>query len=112
VSRDAVLAVVEAHLAAFNARDADLVAALFAEDAVMAAGDQLVVGRRSLQSVFAGSFAAPLHPTLELRRAVVEGDTAACELAEHLPGTILEVAAFFTVRAGELARLRIYRETA
>lgn len=111
MSRDAVLAVVEAHLSAFNARDADLVAALFADDATMAAGDQLVVGRRGLHAAFADSFAGPLHPTLELRRAVVEGDTAACELAQHLPGATLEVAAFFTVRDGELVRLRIYRET-
>lgn len=112
-----VRATVDAHLEAFNARDLERTVALFAEDAVFAAGDQLVIGRRSLRMLFGDAYAQPVEVTLELRRAVVEGDTAACELAEHLRlpgGTAVElaVAAFYTVRGGRLVRMRVYRDPA
>lgn len=111
-----VLAAVEAHLEAFNAGDADRVLAQFADDAVFASADSLVVGRRGLHALFADSFAAPVRATLELRRAVVQGDTVACELLERLAlpdgsSTELDVAAFYTVRGGALVRVRVYRET-
>lgn len=110
-----VLATVEAHLEAFNARDLERVVDLFAEDAVFAAGDQLVIGRRGLRRLFGDAFDQPATVSLELRRAVIEGDTAACELGEHLAlpgGTALElaVAAFYTVRDGALVRMRVYRD--
>lgn len=109
-----VLEVVNSHLAAFNARDAGAVVATFADDAVFTAGDDVRVGRRALAALFAESFALPAEATLELRRAVVEGDTAACELVERIrvgdAEHELEVAAFYTVRAGLLARVRVYRE--
>jgi uncharacterized protein (TIGR02246 family) len=110
-----VLGPVEAHLAAFNERDVDAVMALFAEDAVFATADQLVVGRRGLRALFGDSFAAPVTAALELRRAVVAGDTAACELVERLTlpsgeTTELDVAAFYTVRDGALVRVRVYRD--
>jgi len=111
-----VLAAVEEHLDAFNAGDADRVVALFADDAVFATADSLTVGRRGLQRLFADSFAAPVTAELVLRRAVVQGDTVACELLERLTlpdggATELDVAAFYTVRGGQLARVRVYRET-
>jgi len=119
VTADEVLAAVDAHLAAFNARDLEAIAAGLADDAVFSAGGQLTIGRRAIAALFADSFAAPVEATLERRRTVVEGDTAAVELVERLrlasdEGGVeheLEVAAFFTVRRGQLVRVRVYRET-
>lgn len=110
-----VLDAVKAHLAAFNDRDLERVLALFAEDAVFATAEQLVVGRRGLRVLFADAFAQPLRVTLTLRRAVVAGDHAACELLERLdlPGAApveLDVAGFYTAHDGYFARVRVYRD--
>lgn len=108
------LAVVQAHLHAYNARDLDALLATFAEDAVFAAGDQLVVGQRGLRLLFADAFAVPADAQMRLHRAVVEGDTVACELAERITVSgadhELDVAAFYTVREDLLTRVRVYRD--
>lgn len=113
-ARDGPLPAVEAHLQAFNAADLDMVMAGFADDAVFSTADQLVVGARAIRALFADSFAAPVQAELVLERIVIGGDTAACELAEHLTvgGTThtIAVAAFYTVRGGRIARVRIYRD--
>ena len=105
---------VRAHIDAFNARDLEGVLATFADDAVFAAGDELVVGVRSLRLLFGDAFAAPVDAKLALRHAVVQGDVVACELTETLTVETtshdLEVAAFYTVRRGELTRVKIYRD--
>ena len=105
---------VHAHLAAFNDRDADAVVATFADDAVFAAGEQIVVGHRALRAMFADAFAAPIRARLDLRHAVVDGQTAACELSETLTveGTTheLDMAAFYSVRDGLLTRVKVYRD--
>lgn len=109
-----VTGVVEAHLSAFNAGDVDLVVALFADDAVFTSGDQLVIGRRALTALFTAAFGGPVTARLELRRAIVQDDTAACELVERLAigGGVTEfpVAAFYTVRGGQLVHVRVYRD--
>ena len=109
-------AAVSSHVTAFNARDADAVLATFTDDAVLANADDIVVGRAAIEAMFRDAFSAPLRATLHVQRVVVQGDTAACELLEILDyaGTTFEVAlaAFFTVRHGQLARVRIYREAA
>lgn len=111
---DEVLDVVRGHLAAFNAGDVDALVAGFAEDATFADGGQLLVGRRQIAKVFADAFAMPAEVVLELRQAVVDGDTAGCELLERVTvggdTTDLDVAAFYTVRGGLLVRVRVYRE--
>jgi uncharacterized protein (TIGR02246 family) len=117
VSAPDVLDTVRDHIAAFNDRDLERVLATFGEDAVFATTDQLVIGRRGLRALFGDSFAQSVGAALELRRAVVDGDTAACELVEHLalPGggtADVDVAAFYTVRGGLLARVRVYRDLA
>jgi uncharacterized protein (TIGR02246 family) len=110
-----ILDTVRAHLDAFNAGDVDGVVELFAEDAVFATVDQLVVGRRGVRALFGDAFDQPITAALRLQRAVVEGDTAACELVETLTfpdGQTAEVpvAAFYTVRDGALVRIRVYRD--
>ena len=110
------LAVVREHVAAFNERDLDAVMATFADDAVLASGEQVVVGHRALRTLFADSFSAPVSARLELNRSVVSGTTAACELTETLEAAgashTLEVAAFYTVHRGRLTRVKIYRDLA
>lgn len=109
-----VRAAVDAHLAAFNAGDADRIAAGFAEDAVFVAADQVVIGRRAIHALFRDAFAAPVDARLEVQQVYVEGGTAACELIEHLSlggdAQQFPVAAFYTVRDGLLARVRVYRD--
>ena len=109
-----LLDVVRAHLSAFNDRDADAVVATFADDAVFAAGEHIVVGHRALRAMFADAFAAPIRAQLELRHAVVDGQTAACELSERLiiEGSTheLDMAAFYSVRDGLLTRVKVYRD--
>lgn len=111
---DAVLRAVHAHLAAFNAADLDAVLAGFSEDAVFATGDELLVGGRAIAQLFRQAFDPELRAHMELRSAVVQGDTAACELSERVSyrGQDLEfsIAAFYTVRDGRLARVKVYRE--
>ena len=110
----AVLDVVEAHLAAYNDRDVERLVEGFAEDAVFATSEHLVVGRRGVRGFFTDAFDGPGRGALELRRAVVQGDSAACELLQHLSlgddTADLDIAAFYTVREGLLARVRVYRD--
>ncbi|CAN5843297.1 hypothetical protein BH23ACT10_BH23ACT10_21160 [soil metagenome] len=107
-------AVVDAHLAAFNRCDLDAVMADVAEDATFTVGDQTAIGARAVRELFADSFGSPVAAELTLQRAVVDGDTIACELTEQLTvedtGHAIDVAAFYTVRSGELVRVRIYRD--
>jgi len=113
---DDPLAVVEAHLAAFNAADLDAVMDGFAGDAVLSMADHTVIGARAIRALFADSFASPVAAELTVTRTVVHGDTIACELTEQLTveGSThtIDVAAFYTVRDGHLVRVRIYRDLA
>lgn len=108
-----VLDIVQAHFAAFNARDVDALMAGFADDAVFATGEHLVVGQRGIRAMFVDALDA-LGPTLTLRAAVVQNDVVACELQERLSveGTEFEfaLAAFYTVRRGQIVRVKVYRE--
>lgn len=110
------LRTVHAHLAAFNAADVAAVLETFAEDAVFATGDQVVVGTRALRVLFSDAFAVPVDARLDLVSAVVEGAVAACELTERL--TVagarheLPISAFYTVHRGRLTRVRVYRDHA
>ena len=111
---DPVLAAVHAHIAAFNAADIDAVLEGFAEDAVFSTGEELFVGRRGIGQLFVQAFSPGVEATMELRTAVVQGDTVAAELSERIAfqGQTLEfaIAAFYTVRDSRLARVKVYRE--
>ena len=108
-----VLDIVQAHFAAFNAGDMDALMAGFADDAVFATGEHLVVGARGIRAMFADALTA-LAPNLTLRAAVVQGEVVACELDERLTveGAPFEfaLAAFYTVRRGRIVRVKVYRE--
>lgn len=108
-----VVDVVQAHFAAFNAADLDALMAGFAEDAVFATGEHLVVGQRGIRAMFGDALEA-LAPQLDVRAIVVQGDVVACELNERLTveGAPFEfaLAAFYTVRRGQIVRVKVYRE--
>jgi hypothetical protein len=108
------LEAVEAHIRAFNACDLDAVMAGFDDEAVFSTSDQTAIGARAISHLFADSFNAPASARLELARAVVDGDTVGCELTELIEAEgiahTLDVAAFYTVRDGRFARVRIYRD--
>lgn len=110
----APLQVVEEHIRAFNACDLDAAMAGFDDESVFSTADQVAVGVRAISRLFAESFDAPASAHLELQRAVVDGDTVGCELTELIQAEgithTLEVAAFYTVREGRFARVRIYRD--
>ena len=107
------LAVIHAHVAAFNADDLEAVVAGFAEDAVFANGDQLIVGRRGIRALF-GQALGQVRATLEVRTAIAQGNAVACELTELV--TVGEqtfefhLAGFYTVHGGVITRAKIYRE--
>ncbi len=105
--------VVRRHLDAFNARDLDGLLSTFADDAVFATGDHLVVGRRGINALFADAF-RDMRAELTLLRWVAAGDTTACELAERVTFAGVShdfaLAGFYTVRDGALVRVKVYRE--
>ena len=107
-------AVVEAHLADYNARDLKSVVNGFAEDATYENAEGEVTGRAALFAMFREAFEGPTPVRLELRRVVETGDVVAAELAgvADLNGREVEipVAAFYTVDDGCLARVRVYRD--
>lgn len=111
--QDPLLAVVHDHVEAFNASDLERIVAGFGEDAVFASGEHLAVGRRGISAMFADAV-RDLDATLEVRSAVTQGEVVACELTERLvlqgQEFIFHLAAFFTVRDGAIARVKIYRE--
>ncbi|HVM19712.1 MAG TPA: nuclear transport factor 2 family protein [Egibacteraceae bacterium] len=108
-----VLDVVQAHFEAFNTGDVNALMAGFADDAVFATGDHIVVGNRGIRAMFTDALRS-LSPTLALRAAVVQGEVVACELSEtiRVDGGAMEfaLAAFYTVRRGQIVRVKVYRE--
>jgi hypothetical protein len=112
MSGDAI-GIVDAHVQAFNAGDIDGLMAGFADDAVFATGEHLVVGHRGIAAMFRDAL-TNLAPSLDVRVAVAQGDVVACEMVEHLTveGTGFEfaLAAFYTVRRGQIVRVKVYRE--
>ena len=110
---DGTLDVVRAHVDAFNAGDVDALMAGFADDAIFVTGDHVVVGARGLRAMFSDAL-ANLSPRMQLRASVVQHGVVACELTESLTveGAQFDfaLAAFYTVRRGQIVRVKVYRE--
>jgi ketosteroid isomerase-like protein len=108
-TRDVVLA----HHAAVNAHDSAGLLAGLAEDVEWSTGVDRLAGRAAVAELFDDGLWA-LRPELALRRLLVAGDAAAAELVETLTvGGVTHtfpIAAFFTVAAGRLTRVTVYRE--
>jgi hypothetical protein len=111
---DNPVAVVVAHLEAFEGRDLDGVLATFADDATFSTADGTVVGRRALRQLFTDAFALPAQVAMERHHIHVAGDTVVCEMTERITTSGMthgfDVAGVYTVRDGRLVRVRVYRD--
>lgn len=103
---------VRRHVAAFNAADAEALLADFTADATWMTGDYTVPGGQ-LREFFEAAMAS-ITPRLELMRVIDGTEAVAVELTErwHHEGEDRSAAlvAVFEVRAGRIARAKIYRE--
>lgn len=101
------------HVAAFTAHYPARLLAGLAEDVVWSTGRDRLAGRATMAELFDDGLWA-LGPLLAVDRLLVDGDSAAAELTEVLTvdGVVhrFPIAAFFTVRAGLLTRVTVYRE--
>lgn len=101
------------HLAAFNAHDRPRLLAGLTEDVEWSTGRDRIRGRAALADIFDDGL-WELGPSLTVVRLLVDGDEAAAELTEVLTVSgethRFPIAAFFTVRAGLLHRVTVYRE--
>jgi uncharacterized protein (TIGR02246 family) len=106
-------ALVEEHLAAFNAHDTARLLAGFAPDAVWITGADTISGRAALAELF-DDWLWSLRPVLRATSIVVDGDRAAAQLHESMTvdGEPREfaIAVFFEVRDGLITRGKAYRE--
>lgn len=111
---DEVLSAVLQHLDAFNRRDIDALCAGLAHDVVFVTGADLVTGRDQACRFFEEALAGSVDLFLDLQRAIVQGDTVACELRESITtqGVTRDepIAAFYTVQQGLLTNVKVYRE--
>jgi ketosteroid isomerase-like protein len=107
-------AAVDEHVAAFNSWDSSRVLAGFAPDSVWVTGQDRFVGRAALSEVFdAGLW--EIRPHLEVRNALVDGQSVALELVEsyEIEGEkqVVAIAAFLDFDGdGLIRRGTVYRE--
>jgi ketosteroid isomerase-like protein len=106
-------AVVEEHLAAFNAHDTGRLLARFTEDAVWITGQDRVTGRAALAELF-DDWLWSLNPRLDPIWIVADGDRAAAQLHELLivdgQRREFDIAVFFELADGLIRRAKVYRE--
>lgn len=109
-SREQIRAVVDRHVAAVGAADADALAALYAPDAAFEdpAGSTPYVGREAIRSQFASVLTSPRRTEL-LWVAIVGSEVALLFRATSSEGTSTEV---FDVMSfddrGQIVRMRAY----
>lgn len=109
---DTTRALVQRHIDAVNAGDADALLADFAPDAVWVTGDYTVPAGE-LRSFFEGAMRS-IRPHLSPVRTIGEGDAVAVEMTETWThdGASKQAAliAVFDLAAGRITRAKIYRE--
>jgi hypothetical protein len=105
-------AVVEEHLAAFNAHDTGRLLAGFTPDAVWITGEDTTTGQDALADLF-GDWLWSMRPRLEVRSLLVDDTRAAAQLHETLTvdGAVreFEISVFFEVEDGLIRRAKVYR---
>jgi ketosteroid isomerase-like protein len=113
VTTETTRAAVLQHLAAFNDHDQDRLLRGLDENVVWSTGTDRFEGRHAMRDVF-DPWLWSKAPHLDLVRLVVEGDAAAAECIERMvvDGEAVEfpIAVFFTVQAGLLVRVEVFRE--
>jgi uncharacterized protein len=110
---DPAAAAVRRHVQAFNDGDVDVLRAGLTDDAVWVTGTTVAHGRAAVAELLAGAIAA-LRPSLTVQNLLADGDRVACQLIETLTVADEErtfsIAAFFRLRDGRLASVKVYRE--
>lgn len=114
VMDDEVLDVVHKHIEAYNERDMDVLLEGFAEDAVLRASGDVVVGRRELKELFANAFSDAENTVLQLNSTIVQNGVAACEMTESTKRYSVEqrsdLVGIYAVRGGKIVRVRLYHD--
>jgi uncharacterized protein (TIGR02246 family) len=99
-------AVLDHHLAAFGAGDADEVLKDYADEAVLLTADATIKGREALRAAFAGFFSGLFKPgtyTFTMDAARVEGDVAFIVWRARCASADVALAAdTFVVRDGKI----------
>ncbi|KNX37977.1 nuclear transport factor 2 family protein [Luteipulveratus halotolerans] len=105
-------AVVEAHVAAFNAQDIDALMAGFCDDASWVTGTD-VVPTSELRAFFTAAF-EHLTPRLSVERVIDGGDAVAAQMRETWShegeSRSASIIGVYDVSAGLIRRGKIYRE--
>jgi uncharacterized protein len=105
-------AVIE-HLAAFNSHDTPRLLLGLHPEVRWETGQDIVVGRPAAADLF-DDWLWSTNPRLDLLRLAVDADFAAAECTEHLTvdrnPSQFAIGIFFTVRDGQLARVKVFRE--
>ena len=106
--------VVEEHLAAFNAHDTDRLLATLHPDVVWRTGSDVFTGTGTLRRDVFDDGLWQLAPSLTTQTLLVDGPAAAAILTERLTVDGVEqsfdIAAFFTVDAGVIRSVTVFRE--
>lgn len=101
------------HVEAFNRHDRDRLLAGLAPDAVWNTGRDTVVGRAELAEIFDDGLWL-LDPSLAVDGLVCDGAAVAAQLTEELTVDGVRrshpIAVFFTLRAGLIQHVKVYRE--
>jgi steroid delta-isomerase len=109
---NAARAAANRYITLVNARDADGLAALFAEDAIVLHPVGVFDGRAAIRTFFA-EVVIPTGPSAKIIASLEDGDECAVEieaLTESWPDQIQHVSDFFTTgRDGLITRLAVYR---
>lgn len=105
-------ALVDRHIAAFNARDVDALLADFTDSASWITGDY-VVPEGGMREIFTEAMQS-LTPRLSLQRVIDGGDVVAVEVREawSRDGSekSAELVAVFDLEDGKVSQAKVYRE--
>jgi ketosteroid isomerase-like protein len=102
-----ITAVADAYFAAVTAHDARAVQACFADDAALVNGETVYRGAAAIGDFYRQNLQIDdLRPTPG--PYVVDGARLAVEIRLHVVGQDFELADFFTITDGKIARLVIY----
>ena len=101
------------HVEAFNQHDRDRLLAGLAPGTVWNTGRDTFVGHAELAGIFDDGLWL-LDPALAVERLVCDGSAAAAQLTEELTVDGVRrshpIAVFFTLRAGLIEHVKVYRE--
>jgi ketosteroid isomerase-like protein len=107
------VALLRAHVDAFNAGNVDALLAGFSDDAVWVTGATVARGLGELAELFSGAITS-LAPELTIIDVLADGDQVACQMRETFTVAGQErvsfLAGFYRLRDRRITSAKIYRE--